>query len=159
MDLVFVHLLFPNPCPCIVGLVIVLYQRWWLYKLYARQPLDQCQSGRSYLVECNYIALPCRHQASQCAAYNSPTEGVQCKQRHTVIFDPAQVWQSLICSHSDEEGQQTRQNTAVCETAERRRLQNPSIRINCCKPNRASAVNKGVMIQIEINSYYRIKSR
>ena len=93
----FVHFLFPNPCPCIVGLVIVLYQRWWLYKLYARQPLDQCQSGRSYLVECNYIALPCRHQASQCAAYNSPTEGVQCKQRHTVIFDPAQVWQSLIC--------------------------------------------------------------
>ena len=92
-----VHVPFPNPCPCIVGLVIVLHQRWWLYKLYARQPLDQCQSGRSYLVECNYIALPCRHQASQCAAYNSPTEGVQCKQRHTVIFDPAQVWQSLIC--------------------------------------------------------------
>ena len=92
-----VHVPFPNPCPCIAGLIIVLHQRWWLYKLYARQPLDQCQSGRSYLVECNYIALPCRHQASQCAAYNSPTEGVQCKQRHTVIFDPAQVWQSLIC--------------------------------------------------------------
>ena len=82
--------------------IVIVLDQVGLYKLFALAPaFDQCQSGRPYLAECNYIALlaialpPPRQQPSQPVHTTRLLRG-RCTVLHTfvhaLIFDTTQAW-------------------------------------------------------------------